>query len=202
LALSVLTESPADEVTRRGHSLPPGCAQTCECLFPRPAFKDKWHAALDDIEFSQPQPAPYGPAERTAAIDRCAQIVDETIQTLECFWGFLLDARALPPDQVDGGKWLDLENGVIDAEYKLDSAIQSSDFFEAAIETATGRRAYFWCLKSDIIGNDKLDVAFVQSEINAFREDYPGQTNELQALLNARLEVNYRASYVWAISGR
>jgi len=139
-------------------------------------------------EYAPIQPPPFGPAERTAAIDAAARLVDETIVTLEKFWGFLLDARALPPEQVDGGKWLALENEAIEAEYRLDNAIQSTEVFEAAIEAATGKRAYYWCLKSDIIGNGPIDVAFVQAEIDAFREDYPGQTDELQALLDARYE--------------
>lgn len=144
---------------------------------------------LSDDYIAPPPPIPFGPPSRTALIDRCAQKIDETLVTLERFHSFLLEARALPPSQVDGSKWIKLEYAVIDAELELDNAMQSSSFFEDALEAATGKRSYYWCLKADIIGNEKIDAAFVQSEINAFREDYPGQVAELQALLDARLEV-------------
>lgn len=139
------------------------------------------------LEIAPEAPAPYGPPERTALIDACIAKVDETLITLERFYSFLHEARALPPSEVDGAKWIKLEYAVIDAETELDNAMQSSTFFEDALEAATGKRSYYWCIKSDLIGNDKIDAAFIQSEINAFREDYPGQVAELQALLNARL---------------
>lgn len=180
--IDVPEESPAD-------SLPPGCAQTCNCLFPCPAFNDKWHAHFDDIEFSYPPAPPYGPESRTVLIDACLAKIDETIISLERFYDHIAEARAIAPDRVDGAKWIKLEYEVIDAEMELDNAMQSSQFFEDALEAATGKRSYYWCIKADLINNEKIDAAFVQSEINAFREDYPGQVAELQALLNARLGV-------------
>lgn len=141
------------------------------------------------VEYAPTIPPPYGPAERTAAIDAAAQLVDETIIALEKFWGFLLATRALPPSEVDGCKWFELEYAAMDAETKLDSAIQCSGKFEDALEAATGKRAYYWCLKSDIMGNEKPDRDFIQVEIDAFREDAPEVAAELQALLNARLGV-------------
>lgn len=150
------------------------------------ADDDYIHIHKSLIEYAPEAPPPFGPLSRTQAINRCAQKIDETIVTLERFHSFLLAARALPPSQVDGSKWIQLEYAVIDAELELDDAMQSSTFFEDALEAATGKRSYYWCLKADIIGNEKIDAAFVQSEINAFREDYPGQVAELQALLDAR----------------
>lgn len=168
---------------------PPGCAQTCDCLFPCPAAKTKWHKALEEIEFSEAPPPPYGPESRTVLIDACMAKIDEVIISLERLYDHIAEARALPPSQVDGSKWIKLEYEVIDAELKLDEAMQGSQFFEDALEAATGKRSYYWCIKADLINNEKIDAAFVQSEINAFREDYPGQVAELQALLNARMAV-------------
>lgn len=170
--IDVPEQSPAD-------SLPPGCAQTCDCLFPCPAF--------NDIEFSYPPPPPYGPESRTVLIDACLAKIDETIISLERLYDHIAEARAIAPDLVDGAQWIQLEYAVMDAEMELDNAMQSSQFFEDALEAATGKRSYYWCIKADLIDNNKLDVAFVQSEIEAFREDYPGQVAELQALLDARL---------------
>lgn len=141
------------------------------------------------LEYAPEAPPPFGPPSRTALIDRCAAKIDETIIVLERFHSFLLEAARLAPSQVDGSKWIKLEYEVIDAELELDNAMQSSAFFEDALEAATGKRSYYWCLKADIIGNEAIDAAFVQQEINAFKEDYPGQVAELQALLDARLEV-------------
>lgn len=138
------------------------------------------------LEYAPEQPAPYGPAERTALIDACAARVDKTLVVLERLYGFLLEARALPPSQVDGSEWLRLEYAVIDAEMELDNAMQSSTYFEDAIEAATGRRAYYWCLRDEILNNADLDLEDTELEINAFKEDYPGQVAELQALLDAR----------------
>lgn len=184
VALAGCTKLGAEQVAL--DSTPPGCAQTCDCLLPCPAAKTKWHKALEEIEFSEPPAPPYGPESRTVLIDACLAKIDEVIISLERFYDHIAEARALPPSQVDGAQWIKLEYEVIDAELKLDEAMQSSQFFEDALEAATGKRAYYWCIKQDLIGNQKLDLAFVQSEINAFREDYPGQVAELQAIFNAR----------------
>lgn len=150
---------------------------------------DYIHIPKSLIEYAPEAPPAYGPLSRTQAINQCAAKIDETIIVLERFHTFLLEARALSPDQVDGSKWIKLEYAVIDAELELDNAMQSSSFFEDALEAATGKRSYYWCLKADLVGNEAIDAAFVQSEINAFREDYPGQVAELQALLDARTGV-------------
>lgn len=131
-------------------------------------------------------PPPYGPAERTAAIDRCAAKIDATLVVLERFHGFLLAARALPPSEVDGMKLLDLDNAALTSMWDLDCAIESADF-DDLFEWATGKRSYFWCLRDEILTSPDLDRERTQLEIDSFREDYPGQVAELQALLDARM---------------
>lgn len=145
---------------------------------------------LVEIEYAPIQPPPYGPSERTAAIDACAKLVDETLVKLERFWGFLRDIRALPPEQVDGEKLLTLENDAHSAMDDLTGTIECSTDFEDVFKWATGKRAYFWCLKSDIIGNERYNFsrAEIQIEIDAFRQDEPAIADELQALLDARYE--------------
>lgn len=140
------------------------------------------------IEYAPTIPAPYGPAERTAHIDKCAQMVDETIQALEKFWSFLLATRALPPSEVDGCELLEVENTAHAAMDDLTGTIESSTDFEEVFKWATGKRAYFWCLKGDIIGNERYNFSRdeIQLEIDAFRKDEPAIADELQGLLNAK----------------
>lgn len=145
-------------------------------------------SSADSIEHAPTQAPPFGPPERTAAIDACAKLVDETLVKLERFWGFLRDIRALPPEQVDGVKLLDLENEAHSAMDDLTGTIECSTDFEDVFKWATGKRASYWCLKSDIIGNEKykFDRDFIQRELDAIRKDDPAIADELQALLNAR----------------
>lgn len=126
----------------------------------------------------------------TTAIDKCAQIVDETITALEKLRTFILEARAMAPDQVDGCKLLDLEGEAGRAMEGMDSALCGS-FFDDLPYKLTGKRSYYWCLKHDILDNENFNRPFVEREIDSLRKDDPAIADELQALLNARQEVQH-----------
>jgi hypothetical protein len=135
-----------------------------------------------DSDFPTPKPA-YGPPARTAAIDAWYWRIDSVIVTLERLWGAIGEARTLPPSEVDGAKINDLECTAIRAMEALISSIDHSDLDEDFYLGATGKRKYFWCLKSDIeAGQGSRE--FYQREIDAYRDD-PAFA-ELQALLDAR----------------
>lgn len=161
---------------------------TIPLIAPMLALPVLTESSADSIEYAPTIPPPFGPAERTAHIDKCAQMVDETIQSLEKFWSFLLATRALPPSEVDGCELLEVENDAHAAMDDLTGTIESSTDFEDVFKWATGKRAYFWCLKGDIIGNERYNFSRdeIQLEIDAFRPNEPAIADELQGLLNAK----------------
>lgn len=178
----------ASSLESNADSIPLGCAQTCDCLVPCPAAKTKWHKAFDDLEFSEAPAPPYGPAERTTALDECTQKIDDMIITLERLYDFIAEARALPPNQVDGDNLLKLYYQAGNAVERFDEALMGNTF-DDLFGVATGQRSFYWCMRDDILNDPKLDFKRARFEIDAFKEDYPGQVAELQALLNARLGV-------------
>lgn len=139
-----------------------------------------------EIEYAPTLPPAYGPAARTGIIDKWISRLDETLITLEKYYGFLIDARGLPPGQVDGVKLVNLENdvhaicdhlvGCIDCDYEHD-----------LISAATGRSSGAVCVEAELMSDShNFDREFWQREVDAVSKDHPGERGRLQAILDAR----------------
>lgn len=138
------------------------------------------------IEYAPIQPPPYGPPERTEVIDRWIGRVDEALIALEKYYSFLIEARGLAPEAVDGVKLVNLENevhaicdgmaGYIDCDYEND-----------LITAATGRSSSAVCVEAELHSDShRFDRAFWQREVDAVSEDHPHERARLQAVFNAK----------------
>jgi hypothetical protein len=154
-----------------------------------PVLTKTGNAVLPVLESAPTQPPPYGPAERTAIIDRWITRLDEVTTGLERYWSFLLDARSLAPAEVDGVKMVNFESeihaladslvGYIDCDYDGDNLITA----------LTGRGSGPVCVEAELTSpGHRFDRAFWQREVDALSEDHPEERGRLQALLDARYE--------------
>lgn len=153
-----------------------------------PCFPGKQDEEFVTIPVSMLEPIPdappaFGPAERTATIDRWRNELDQAIVALESLWGFLGEARALPADQVNGFRFFDLEEEAFKRLNGLASALEMAAF-EDLIEALTGKPSYDLIIKREIVsGEGKLERH--QAEIEAIRRYAPTRADELQAFLEA-----------------
>lgn len=142
---------------------------------------------LVEIEYAPIVPTPYGPADRTAIIDKWISRLDEVTTGLERYWSFLIDARSLAPAEVDGVKMVNFESeihaladslvGYIDCDYDGDNLITA----------ATGRGSGPVCVEAELTSDShRFDRAFWQREVDAVSEDHPHERARLQAILDAK----------------
>lgn len=145
-------------------------------------------STIVDIEYAPTIPPPYGPAKRTAIIDKWITRLDETLITLEKYYGFLIDARGLPPAEVDGVRLVNLENEVHALCDKMVGDIDC-DCENSIITAATGRSSGAVCVEAELMSDShKLDREFWQREVEAVSKDHPEERGRLQAILDARYE--------------
>lgn len=162
-------------------------------LVPLAAVPVLTESALDSVNFTDLDFAPlqlpaYGPAERTAIIDKWISRLDEALITLEKYYGFLIDARGLPPGQVDGVQLVNLENDVHAICDGMTGYIDC-DYEHNIITAATGRYSGAVCVEAELMSDSHVfDRAFWQREVDAVSEDHPAERARLQALLEARYE--------------
>lgn len=141
---------------------------------------------MEAREYAPTQLPPFGPPERTAIIDKWISRVDEALITLEKHYSFLIEARGLAPEAVDGVKLVNLEHDVhalcdglvgwIDCDYEND-----------LISNATGRSSSAVCVEAELSSDSHvIDRDFWQREVDAVSEDHPEERDRLQALLDAR----------------
>ena len=90
------------------------------------------NALASEVEISPGRPPAWPDPARTAVIDKWRHELDRAITTLENLWGFLGEARALPPNQVDRVRFLELESVVLEELDRLPPALKSTDFSELA----------------------------------------------------------------------
>lgn len=141
---------------------------------------------IGGIEYAPTIPPPYGPAERTAIIDKWIGRLDETLITLEKYYSFLIDARGLAPGQVDGVQLVNLENEVHRICDHMVGCIDC-DCENSIISAATGRGSGPVCVEAELTSDSHtFDRDFWQREVDAVSEDHPHERARLQALLNAK----------------
>lgn len=149
-------------------------------------FPPMGESSADSIEYAPTLPPPYGPAERTAIIDKWISRLDEVLITLEKHYGFLIEARGLPPGQVDGVQLVNLEN---DVHAICDSLVGyiDCDYEHNLITAATGRSSGAVCVEAELRSDSHtFDREFWQREVDAVSEDHPGERGRLQAILDAK----------------
>lgn len=137
-------------------------------------------------EYAPTQLPPYGPAERTAIIDKWINRLDETLITLEKYYGFLIDARGLAPEAVDGVKLVNLEN---DVHALCDSMVGyiDCDYENDLISNATGRSSSAVCVETELRSDSHVfDREFWQREVDAVSGDHPKERARLQAIFDAK----------------
>lgn len=131
---------------------------------------------------------PHPPAAPAPVIEYWEQEINSTIESLEAILHYLAAAPLTPPDQVDGQRLLDLEMEAILSMEDLQNSFSDTGplSFERCYEITTGRTAWFWSLREDILqGRSSRD--FIQKEIDVLRRHHPDQAEaiaELQALLD------------------
>lgn len=135
---------------------------------------------------AQVEALPIGPAERIEAIEQAAALVDAAIVSLEKFWSYLRQARALSPDQVDGGDWLALENETVAAMERMYQALEIGPVFERALLLASGLPVAYWGIREQLLNNAGLDPGATQAEISALAIDDPAAAAELLNLFQTR----------------
>lgn len=141
---------------------------------------------LSDDYIVPPPPMPYGPPERTEIIDKWIGRLDKVLTTLESYYGFLIEARSLPPGKVDGVKLVNLENEVHALCDHLVGCIDC-DYVNNLITAATGRSSGAVCVETELRSDShNFDRPFWQREVEAVSEDHPEERARLQALLDAR----------------
>lgn len=137
-------------------------------------------------EYAPTIPPPYGPPERTAIIDKWITRLDETLITLEKYYGFLIEARGLAPAEVDGVQLVNLENEVHRICDHMVGCIDC-DCENSIITAATGRGSGPVCVEAELTSDSHtFDRDFWQREVDAVSEDHPHERARLQGLLNAK----------------
>lgn len=140
------------------------------------------------VESNTPPPIPpaYGPPERTAIIDKWIGRLDEALITLEKYYGFLIEARGLAPEAVDGVRLVNLENDV-HATCDGMAGYIDCDCENSIISAATGRSSSAVCVEAELHSDShRFDRAFWQREVDGVSGDHPEERARLQALLNAK----------------
>ena len=126
------------------------------------------------------RPEPYPDPNRTALIDEWDRKIEDTITALESLWYFIIKARGLAPEAVDGDELYQLETGALDAMDNLHSDIEDIAFDDFVI-SVTGKTLMFWSLKNDIIS--LKNPAELKAELKAARLYDPQAADELEAYL-------------------
>jgi hypothetical protein len=146
--------------------------------------------ALKTDGYSVDLPLSYGPASRTEIIDLWLDRIGDITTALDRYFSFLLEARAMPPAQVDGLKLVTLENELHNLCDGFAGWVEC-DIDNSIIEAATGRAASAVCIEAELMSRDLgdphyFDRAFWQREVDACSKDHPEERARLQAALDAR----------------
>jgi hypothetical protein len=147
-------------------------------------------AAPKTTDYVVDLPLPAGPLARTEIIDRWLDRIGDLSTALDRYFSFLLDARAMPPAQVDGVKLVTLENELHNLCDGFAGWVEC-DIENSIIEAATGRAASGVCIEAELLSRDLgdphyFDRAFWQREVDACAADHPEERARLQAALDLR----------------